>query len=139
MPSRPVGAEAADIKKSSWKKLQKFLKVIEKSGLLKTKEQRGETMIMSIQWSHPTLQQVTKYKTIEQQPSVAIAPATAVSHEEKKPAEIQEFFKPMGSFILRFFDEAQQDKDALYTFVELRTILNDYVKEHELVNPKNQK
>ncbi|KAG0779657.1 hypothetical protein G6F22_010513 [Rhizopus arrhizus] len=139
MPSRPVGAEAADIKKSSWKKLQKFLKVIEKSGLLKTKEQRGETMIMSIQWSHPTLQQVAKYKTIEQQPSVATTPATTVSHEEKKSAEIQEFFKPMGSFIFRFFDEAQQDKDALYTFVELRTILNDYVKKNELVNPKNQK
>lgn len=54
LPSRPRdGGMEVDIKKSSWKKLQKFLKVMEKSGLLKVKEQRGESTITSINWSHP--------------------------------------------------------------------------------------
>jgi translation initiation factor 2D len=54
LPCRPKNSgPEVDIKKSSWKKLQKFLKTMEKAGLLKTKDQRGETMVTSINWSHP--------------------------------------------------------------------------------------
>ncbi|KAG1472283.1 hypothetical protein G6F56_001634 [Rhizopus delemar] len=144
MPSRPIGCETADIKRSSWKKLQKFIKVIEKSGLLKTKEQRGETVIISIQWSHPLLEDVRKYKTLEHATPNSISAQQQQQQQqqqkdEKKPTEIQEFFKPLGSHIYRFFEEVQKDKDRLYTLTELKTFINDYAKKTSLVNPKNQK
>ncbi|KAI9275983.1 hypothetical protein BY458DRAFT_489044 [Sporodiniella umbellata] len=135
MPSRPIGAEAVDIKRSSWKKLQKFMKAVEKTGLLKTKEQRGELVITSVQWSHPSLEGLSRYKTLEHSTPSGPAP----QKEDPKPAEIQELFKPLGALVCRFFDEADQDKGALYTLSELRTIVNDYVKSNSLANPKNQK
>ncbi|KAH9272243.1 hypothetical protein BASA83_005585 [Batrachochytrium salamandrivorans] len=42
-----------DIKKTSFKKLSKFYKTLEKQGVLKTKEQAGETRIISINFTHP--------------------------------------------------------------------------------------
>lgn len=53
LPSRPidVGSEV-DVKHSSWKKVAKFFKVMEKSGIIKTKEQRGELYVTGIDWQH---------------------------------------------------------------------------------------
>ncbi|KAI7906394.1 uncharacterized protein BX663DRAFT_427508 [Cokeromyces recurvatus] len=146
MPCRPadIGTEV-DIKKSSWKKLQKFLKTMEKSGLLKTKEQRGETMIISVNYSHPNLQEVNKYKTME-------IPTTTVNNSKKESttqqrqqkdeiqqADIQELFKPLGDHIIQFFKEAKHEKDKMYTIPEIRNVLSDYIKLHQLADPKNQK
>ncbi|KAI8989353.1 hypothetical protein BDB01DRAFT_718788 [Pilobolus umbonatus] len=146
MSSRPadIGPEI-DIKKSSWKKLQKFIKTEEKSGLLKTKEQRGETMIMSINWSHPSLQDLRKYKTMDStnvQPVVVketkrvINTSTAKQPEQ---TEIQEIFKPLGNHMLKFFEEAKHDKDAYYTIPQVRTVLSDYIQLHQLADPQNPK
>lgn len=147
MPCRPidVGTEV-DIKKSSWKKLQKFLKAMEKAGLLKTKEQRGETMVISVNWSHPSLQELRKYKTME---AISAQPAKESAKQVNKPspqkqqevnqAEIQEMFKPLGNHMIKFFEEAKHDKDGMYTASEVRTVLTDYIKIHNLVDPQNQK
>lgn len=148
MPCRPidVGTEV-DIKKSSWKKLQKFLKAMEKAGLLKTKEQRGETMVISVNFSHPSLQELRKYKTME---AISAQPAKeAAKQVNNKPspqkqqeinqAEIQEIYKPLGNHMIKFFEEAKHDKDGMYTASEVRTVLTDYIKIHNLVDPQNQK
>ncbi|KAI9473486.1 MAG: hypothetical protein EXX96DRAFT_488456 [Benjaminiella poitrasii] len=150
MPCRPVdiGTEV-DIKKSSWKKLQKFLKTMEKSSLLKIKEQRGETMITSVNFSHPSLQGVQKYKTMESLNTATVAatkepPAADKSHqkqlkEETQQADIQELFKPLGNSIIRFFEEAKHEKDKMYTIPEIRNVLSDYIKLHQSADPRNQK
>ncbi|KAI8925176.1 hypothetical protein BC831DRAFT_279836 [Entophlyctis helioformis] len=52
LPCRERGT-ALDIKRSSYKKLSKFYKAMEKRGLLKVKEQGGETRIVSANLSHP--------------------------------------------------------------------------------------
>lgn len=146
MPCRPldVGTEI-DIKKSSWKKLQKFLKAMDKAGVLKTKEQRGETMVISVNWSNPNLQGLHKFKTME---SATVQPSKEVAKQVSKPssqqkqqeqAEIQEIFKPLGTSLVKFFAEAKHDIDALYTIPELRGAIADYIKLHDLVNPENQK
>ncbi|KAI8070209.1 hypothetical protein BDF21DRAFT_344872 [Thamnidium elegans] len=147
MPCRPmdVGTEI-DIKKSSYKKLQKFLKAMDKSGLLKTKEQRGETMLISVNWSHPSLQGLHKYKTMESttQPTKdtakqTIKPTLQQQKPKQEQAEIQEIFKPLGTSMIKFFEEAKHDTDALYTIPEVRAVVADYIKLHDLVNPQNQK
>ncbi|KAG0006405.1 hypothetical protein BGZ65_008450 [Modicella reniformis] len=55
LPNRARGraSEAADIKKSSWKKLAKWLKVVEKQDILKCKLVGGELILHSINWNHP--------------------------------------------------------------------------------------
>lgn len=54
LPCRPRGRGSdADIKQSTWKKLQKFLKVMDKAQILKIKDQRGETIMTSVNFSHP--------------------------------------------------------------------------------------
>jgi translation initiation factor 2D len=53
LPNRARGRAAeADIKKSSWKKLAKWLKAVEKQDLIKCKEVRGELVLLSINWGH---------------------------------------------------------------------------------------
>lgn len=149
MPCRPieVGPEV-DIKKSSWKKLQKFLKTMEKSGLLKTKEQRGETMITSVNFSHPSLQNLTKFKTMEPIVNHSEKEATKAKQQQQQikkeqqqanQAEIQELFKPLGPHMIKLFEEAKYDKDSMYTIPEVRTVITDYIKLQDLVDPQNQK
>jgi len=54
LPNRARGRAAeADIKKSSWKKLAKWLKASEKQGLIKCKEIKGELFLLSVNWNHP--------------------------------------------------------------------------------------
>ena len=54
LPCRPRGRGSdADIKQSTWKKLQKFLKAMDKAQILKIKDQRGETSVTSVNFSHP--------------------------------------------------------------------------------------
>lgn len=54
LPNRARGRAAeADIKKSSWKKLAKWLKAVEKQDVIKCKEIKGELFLLSVNWSHP--------------------------------------------------------------------------------------
>ncbi|CAO3585977.1 unnamed protein product [Absidia cylindrospora] len=158
LPSRPRrGGLEVDIKKSSWKKVQKFLKTMEKSGVLKLKEHRGETNVTSINWSHPSLQGVTPYKTveklmIEQQQQQQVAPAgstTATTDQSNKntdvsfsstPGQIQviDMYKPIGASAV-IFEVVKQDKSAMYSSIEVRQVLFEYIKMENLVDPKNQK
>ncbi|KAL9558325.1 hypothetical protein MBANPS3_000948 [Mucor bainieri] len=159
MPCRPVdvGSEI-DIKKSSWKKLQKFLKAMDKAGLLKTKEQRGETMVVSANYSHPSLQDLRKYKTMESAATqsanakdnaakeAATAAAAATSAREAAAAksasnqiEIQEIYKPLGTSMQKLFEEAKHDKDGVYTIPQVRQVMMDYIKIHNVVDLQNQK
>lgn len=156
MPCRPVdvGSEI-DIKKSSWKKLQKFLKAMDKAGLLKTKEQRGETMVMSVNYSHPSLQDLRKYKTMESAATQSANPkdsaakeaaAAATSAREAAAAksasnqiEIKEIYKPLGNSMQKLFEEAKHDKDGVYTIPQVRQVMMDYIKIHNVVDLQNQK
>lgn len=52
LPFRPHNAAAAEIKKSSFKKLAGFIKAVTKAGYLVSKEIKGDLMIMSVVTSH---------------------------------------------------------------------------------------
>ncbi|KAI8096873.1 uncharacterized protein BX664DRAFT_377996 [Halteromyces radiatus] len=158
LPSRPRrGGLEVDIKKSSWKKVQKFLKTMEKTGLLKLKEQRGETNVTTINWSHPSLQGVTPYKTVEklmleqqQQQQHLSTPSSienqptgksnTISADTSSSDQIQilDMYKPIGSTI-PLFELTKNDKTALYSSVEVRQIILEYIKAENLVDSKNQR
>ncbi|KAJ2462453.1 hypothetical protein GGI02_005459, partial [Coemansia sp. RSA 2322] len=56
----PRGKEL-DIKKSTYKKLAKFLKAAEKNGWLKLKDIRGELYVKSFNWAHQDMAEFTPY------------------------------------------------------------------------------
>jgi len=54
LPYRPAGTPpSADIKQSSFKKLDKFLKLCDQAGVVKTKSQKSEVVVVSVNATHP--------------------------------------------------------------------------------------
>ncbi|RUS22292.1 hypothetical protein BC937DRAFT_89765 [Endogone sp. FLAS-F59071] len=150
LPSRPidVGSEV-DVKRSSWKKVAKFFKVMEKSGIIKTKEQRGEIYVTGIDWQHKDLTNLKRYKTIESQPpalsSSGPSAGSSVSNTggsdrgDGGSAEVVDLYKPHGPKVIAIFEDRNRSKDNLFTMAEVRSVLVEYIKEYELVDAQNQR
>ncbi|KAJ1963173.1 hypothetical protein GGI12_002208 [Dipsacomyces acuminosporus] len=148
-----------DIKKSTYKKLAKFLKAAEKHGLLKLKDIRGESHIKSFDWKHKDMLQYKPYKVSHAKKDkdkgksaagsnedAATAPAAAAelgSQGHKKPEGSQirvvELFKPPNALKPLFEDAGAQTESGYFSRHETRKILEDYIKNRELVDPKNPK
>ncbi|TPX49312.1 hypothetical protein SeLEV6574_g01568 [Synchytrium endobioticum] len=109
IPSRPVGT-SVDVKGSSYKKLQKFLKVYEKKGYLKLKEVRSELVIMSVATHH---QDITGF----------VPPSK----------QAVDLYGARGS-TLPLFEAMGLGKDALLTMKELRSCVDDYIKRRDLID-----
>ncbi|KAF9926341.1 hypothetical protein FBU30_004038 [Linnemannia zychae] len=141
LPNRARGRAAeADIKKSSWKKLAKWLKAVEKSDLIKCKEIKGELFLLSVAWNHPQLKGFTGHKTVEQQAAQQAKAEAQISQENSdvKVLEVLEAYRP-NSASGEFFEAAGRSKDGYYTLQEVRAILAQYIKDKQLADPKNQR
>ncbi|RUP46428.1 hypothetical protein BC936DRAFT_146970 [Jimgerdemannia flammicorona] len=159
LPSRPVGVGSeVDVKRSSWKKVAKFFKAMEKSGILKTKEQRGEIYVTGVNWQHNELANLKSYKTVESHPpaSSSQAPSANAASSSSNSAggggnsgggdggsggsiQVIDLYKPHGTEVTAIFKDRNRSKDDLFTVIEARNVLMEYVKEHGLVDPQNQR
>ncbi|KAF9316595.1 hypothetical protein BG003_001782 [Podila horticola] len=145
LPNRSRGrAGEADIKKSSWKKLAKWLKAAEKQDLVKCKEIKGELFLLGVSWNHPQLKGFAGHKTVEMEAvKQAKAEARIQAHQQanspdSKILEVMEAYRPNGSSV-SLFENANRSKDDYYTLQELRALLAEYFKEKNLTDPKNQR
>ncbi|KAJ1673877.1 hypothetical protein EV182_004389, partial [Spiromyces aspiralis] len=131
-----------DVKKSSYKKLAKFIKSIEKSGLVKTKEIRGETFIKSIDWSHKKLaefkqegQDKSAGPPVKKDKATAGGTSTAASQPS---IAARELFKPVKGVIPIFEDMGvATTADAYFTRSDVVRLLNEYFQKHGLIDPQN--
>jgi translation initiation factor 2D len=88
LPCRPASIPAQQredvvINKSSWKKLAKWIKVVEKEGLVKAKEGRGgEITITAIHTEHPFIALHKEHKTIAKEDE-QLRRTTAVSGKDQ--------------------------------------------------------
>ncbi|KAF9958119.1 hypothetical protein BGZ72_000863 [Mortierella alpina] len=141
LPNRARGRAAeADIKKSSWRKLAKWLKVVEKQDLIKCKDIKGELFLLSVNWNHAQLKAFGGHKTVEQQ-AARQAKAEAESSQastDEKVLEVLEAYRP-NSNSADLFESTGRSKDGYYTLTELRSLLAAYFKEKQLADPKNQR
>ncbi|KAG9322093.1 hypothetical protein KVV02_005577 [Mortierella alpina] len=141
LPNRARGRAAeADIKKSSWKKLAKWLKVVEKQDLIKCKDIKGELFLLGVNWNHAQLKAFGGHKTVEQQ-AARQAKAEAESSQastDEKVLEVLEAYRP-NSNSADLFESTGRSKDGYYTLTELRSLLAAYFKEKQLADPKNQR
>ncbi|KAF9428709.1 hypothetical protein BGZ94_001360 [Podila epigama] len=143
LPNRARGrATDVDIKKSSWKKLAKWLKAVEKQDLIKCKEIKGELFLLGVSWNHPQLKAFTGHRTVEME-AVRQAKAEARVQAEQqanspdaKVLEVLEAYRPNSNAAV-LLEEIGKPKDGYYTLQELRAILTEYFKAKSLADPKN--
>ncbi|KAJ3256509.1 Eukaryotic translation initiation factor 2D [Boothiomyces macroporosus] len=128
LPNRPEGS-TLDIKKSSFKKLTKLLKSMEKKGLIKTKEKNGELFVMSVCRNHPLIagKEPPKEKKI-------------VKQENKHTVKYQELYKlPSNGPLKRLVQELNSNEFGLeyYDADSVNKLLNAYYSQQNLVDPSN--
>ncbi|KAJ3012628.1 UNVERIFIED_CONTAM: hypothetical protein HDU68_001100 [Siphonaria sp. JEL0065] len=140
---------AADVKQSTHKKLQKFLKVMEKKGYLKVKErqQGGELVIVAVYRNHPEVAGLDMdEKAFKREIAFAAAKNSAPSpsgssevvsdSKQASSIEVVDIFKSTGSFI-KLWQEIGIDKETTFTRASLKSATELYITKKELVNSAN--
>ncbi|ODN72795.1 hypothetical protein L202_08231 [Cryptococcus amylolentus CBS 6039] len=155
LPSRPsyIPKDKRDevvIAKSEWKKLAKWMKEINKEGIVKIKESKGEVTVVSFDPKHPDLQAYEGYTTIAQEEAKAVKKAAreAAANPEgadgkpaqsaSQPIDIQELWKPISPALL-FWEACGLSKSEYYPPSALRQTLDEYIIKHNLIVPNNHR
>ncbi|KAJ2607578.1 hypothetical protein H4S08_004771 [Coemansia sp. RSA 1365] len=141
----PRGVEV-DVKKSSYKKLAKFLKAAEKHGLVKLKDIRGETHVKEFYWGHADLAQYQPYKVRQEAKSKPQAKEQA-SKQQQYGADgngdnmgkirVAELLRPSQALAPLFDDAGAQTQSGYFTRQQARGVLEAYIKERGLVDANN--
>ncbi|KAG8723434.1 hypothetical protein FRC09_003336 [Ceratobasidium sp. 395] len=132
-----------DIKHTPQKKLAPFLKAIEKDGIVKLKEVRGELLVFSVDAEHPVLVGARSWgwKTIgaeekkEREREADVANANGSG--SKKEITVEEAWFPEAP--VEGFFEACGASEKHYPVSALRPLLNSYIASHNLQHPTNPK
>ncbi|KAJ2239380.1 hypothetical protein GGH98_006255 [Coemansia sp. RSA 454] len=134
LPNAPRNAEL-DVKKSSYKKLAKFLKAMEKHGLLGLKDIRGEMHIKSLNWTHADLRTYTPYSVKH---VVKAEQAPAVEKTQKgNMIELEEILR-VPPALRPLFDDVNGNPESGYmTRQQAGYVLEAYIKRHNLVDTRN--
>ncbi|KAG9105255.1 hypothetical protein FRC07_009449, partial [Ceratobasidium sp. 392] len=124
------------------KKLAPFLKSIEKDGIIKLKEVRGELLVFSVDAEHPALVSAGSWgwKTIgaeEKKAKEREAESANANGSGSKEILVEERWFPEAP--VEGFFEACGASDKHYPPSALRPLLNGYITSHNLQHPSNPK
>ena len=96
----PAQSASLQIKKSSWKNVKKFIKILEKEGLLKSKDRNGgETVIIDINFSDTAITEFRPYPLPRRDASGATRPSDTLAESASDSAGVPKlrrlaFYKP---------------------------------------------
>ncbi|GAB5583675.1 eukaryotic translation initiation factor 2D isoform X3 [Prionailurus iriomotensis] len=123
-----------DIKKSSYKKLSKFLQHMQQEQIIQVKElSKGVESIVAVDWKHP---RITSFVIAE--PSPASQTIQEGSREQPyHPPDIKSLYCVPASMTL-LFQESGHKKGSILEGGEVRTIIINYVKRNDLVDADNK-
>ncbi|XP_068015731.1 eukaryotic translation initiation factor 2D [Melanerpes formicivorus] len=132
----PAGQQL-DIKKSSYKKLSKFLQCMQQQKVLQVKElSKGVESIVEVDWKHP---EVRAFAVPE-----GFASASA-AQESRSEGREQAYHAPeiiplygVSTKMVPLFQESGHKKGSILSSSEVRTIIINYVKANELVDETNK-
>jgi len=132
VPACPPG-KVLDVKKSSFKKLSKFLENKEKHGFLKIKElSKGVESIMSVDYDHEMVQNYRVVKHIKPDTNNVEQEEPILPCDKKyEPPVIVELYTVTAN-VLKLFKTANISKGTGMTTQEIRQVLTDYVKANQL-------
>ncbi|KAK0155091.1 Eukaryotic translation initiation factor 2D [Merluccius polli] len=135
-PCCPSGKQL-DIKKSSYKKLSKFLQTMQQQHrVVRVKElSKGVESLVEVDWKNPVLR---SFRAPEE-PNVEEAPAQMREAGEKpyRPPEITMLYS-VSARVEPLFLEANKRKGTVLQPGEVRTIITEYVKANQLVDENNK-
>nr|XP_057907988.1 eukaryotic translation initiation factor 2D isoform X2 [Doryrhamphus excisus] len=126
-----------DIKKSSYKKLSKFLQVMQQQhSLVRVKElAKGVDSIVEVDWKNPELRSfcVPKEAEVEE-----ISLPSGGGETMYRPPEITVLYS-VSTRLEPLFQDANKRKGVILQPAEVRSIVTDYVKMNDLVDENNKK
>ncbi|GAA5990383.1 hypothetical protein JCM10908_007347 [Rhodotorula pacifica] len=171
LPSRPASPPShasVEIKKSSFKKLDRLIKLAVKRGYLGAKELKkgsGEWIVTGVESRHPEVEKVPRYKTVaaaaaggESSSSAAagasndiastsVAATTANGSSASSSAsgggggvEVRELWKLSGDGVKQLFRSVPHERPPhdLYTTADLTSLLRTFTSTHSLPHPSQR-
>ncbi|EDM09833.1 rCG46083, isoform CRA_b [Rattus norvegicus] len=123
-----------DIKKSSYKKLSKFLQHMQQEQIVQVKElSKGVESIVAVDWRHP---RITSF--IVPEPSLASQTVQEGSREKPYlPPDIKSLYCVPAN-MTQLFLESGHKKGSTLEGSEVRRIITDYAKRNNLVDADNR-
>lgn len=133
LPCRPSGI-TLDIKKSSHKKLSKWLQAKSSAGLISVKEDKykKESMLFSVNRGHPDYLSFKPEKRPAEKASQAVDHAASDNIQPAKILEVTEVYKP-SVHVNPIFASVGADTGRLYTFSEACDVVFNYIEKENLV------
>ncbi|XP_043572547.1 eukaryotic translation initiation factor 2D isoform X1 [Chiloscyllium plagiosum] len=133
-PCCPEGQQL-DIKKSSYKKLSKFLLTMQQRQILQMKElSKGVESITGVNWKHADLQSFKVPETVTGEEMGKIDRGSDTGYQ---PPEIKSFYN-VSSKLIPLFEHADLKKDAALSNADVRSIITNYVKSNDLIDDYNK-
>uniref|UniRef100_A0A8C3WB46 Eukaryotic translation initiation factor 2D n=1 Tax=Catagonus wagneri TaxID=51154 RepID=A0A8C3WB46_9CETA len=122
-----------DVKKSSYKKLSKFLQHMQQEQVIQVKElSQGVESIVAVDWKHP---RITSFVIPEPSPT-SQAVQEGSREQPYHPPDIKSLYCVPASMTL-LFQESGHKKGSILDGGEVRTIVISYAKKHDLVDADN--
>ncbi|GAA5862094.1 hypothetical protein JCM3774_006173 [Rhodotorula dairenensis] len=165
LPSRPASPPShaqVDLKKSSFKKLDRFVKLAVKKGYLSAKELKkgsGDWIVTSVENRHPDAEKVPRYKTVAAgqgdasgsastttttAAAAAALPAGLAGNTRKNGGDegvhVRELYKLSGDGVKELFRSVPHERPPhdLYTTSDLSSLLRQYTDLHSLSHPSHR-
>ncbi|GAQ79177.1 eukaryotic translation initiation factor SUI1 family protein [Klebsormidium nitens] len=137
LPARPPDAHV-DIKKSTHKKLSKWLQAKATDGLVKVKEDkhRKELMLLSVDRGHAEYRAYHPVKRAQTAEGAA-QPAASTSEADGQQLEVVEVFKPVKE-VNAILQAVGADPSAYYSPQEVFALVMQYVQEQNLEKPSDR-
>lgn len=138
LPCRPSGI-TLDIKKSSHKKLSKWLQAKSSAGLILVKEDKykKESMLFSVNRGNPDYLSFKPEKRQAEKASQAVDHAATGNIQPAKMLEVTEVYKP-SVHVNPVFASVGADTGRLYTFSEACDVVFNYIEKENLVKPTDK-
>lgn len=130
-----IDSSYCNVKKTSWKKTAKFLKAMEKEKYLSIKGKDDDILILELMNKlTPVIETFVPHKTVASK-SNSSQPTPSKKENEMN---IVHLYKPTNKSRI-FFNKVGENFANLYTAIELRGLLEKYIKIQDLVNIRNPK
>ncbi|KAF4313667.1 RNA binding protein ligatin tma64 [Botryosphaeria dothidea] len=146
----PAQAASLQIKKTSFKNIKKFIKSLDKTQLVKSKDRDGnEVVILDIDFHDQAFKDFKPYRLPKKETAAgsslgrgdkANATASASGDDTSIGQKLKkvELFKPKEK-LAPIFSAASADSRGLYTAAELRPIVTAYIEAEQLISPTNKR
>ncbi|PWA96988.1 eukaryotic translation initiation factor SUI1 family protein [Artemisia annua] len=136
LPCRPPGI-VLDIKKSSHKKLSKWLQSKSSEGLISSKEDKHkkEVMVLAVNRKHPDYISFRPEK--QQVEKVEQTADTSTESDNNRMMDLIEIYKP-SVHVNPIFNSVGADTHQLYTASEASEVVYAYIEKENLVKPTNK-